>query len=187
MLLTIITVVLNFAALLIIFHYFKWKITSFNFLESFEKKKDEIGNEINLMIAEIDKTTERNLRLLEAKIDLANEKIGQINEVVSRAEKVFSAYKKEKAITENSENIYQKLERTSINDKIEKIAKVKEKDKEKVIQKPEPKLPETANSPKDNLQNRVIGMYKNGFDIKLISEELGITSGEVELIISISK
>ena len=185
--LLIIAIILNFIALFLMFHFFKWKLTSFNFLESFEKKQEKMGNQINSMNTAIDKTTERNLMLLEAKIDDANEKIGQLNEVIGRAEKIFAAFKKEKEITENSEKIYQKLERKSINDKIEKVARAKEKGERNVVSKPDPELQKTAKIPEDDLRNKVIGMYKNGFDIELISGELGITSGEVELIISISK
>ena len=90
--LLIIAIILNFIALFLMFHFFKWKLTSFNFLESFEKKQEKMGNQINSMNTAIDKTTERNLRLLEAKIDDANEKIGQLNEVIGRAEKIFAAF-----------------------------------------------------------------------------------------------
>ncbi|MCL2791634.1 MAG: hypothetical protein FWD87_00945 [Spirochaetaceae bacterium] len=225
--LIIIAVILNFVAIYFIFHYFKWKLTSHNFLESYEKKKNEIGEEINLMLIEINKTTERNLQILEAKIN-------QLNEVVARSEKVFGALKKEKEITENSENIYQKLERKSINNNIEKVGKVKERHKvldrgqpealdkgryevsdkgqsevldreeerddverrakEVISSKPEPELfdntvkpSDTVKVPKEDLHEKVLTMYKNGIDIELISRKLGITSGEVELIISISK
>ncbi|MCL2704966.1 MAG: hypothetical protein FWE72_02020 [Spirochaetaceae bacterium] len=175
MLVVIIAIILNFIALYLIFHYFKWKLTSFNFLENFEKKKEEIGSEINLMIIELNKTTERNLQILEAKM-------GQLNEVVSRAEKIFSAFKKEKEITETSENIYQKLERKSINDAIEKAVKVKVKEDEA-----KPELLDNTKIQKEDLREKVIEMYKNGIDIELISGKLGITKGEVELIISISE
>jgi len=180
MLLIIIAVILNFAALFIIFHYFKWKLTSYNFLEGYEKKKENIGSEINLMIIELNKTTERNLVILEAKI-------AQLNEAVVKAEKLFNAFKKEKEITENSEKIYQKLERKSINDKIEKAARNKEEEKEKTIPEPKSEVLDTAEIKKEDLRDKVMGMYKNGIDIELISKKLGITSGEVELIISISK
>jgi len=178
--LLIIAVILNFIALFTIFHYFKWKLTSFNFLESYEKKKEEIGSDINLMIIELNKTTDRNLQLMEAKIS-------QLNETVAKAEKVFNAFKKEKEITENSENIYQKLEKKSRNDKIEKVARNKEEEKEKTIPEQKSEVLDTTEIKKEDLHEKVIGMYRNGIDIEIISGKLGITSGEVELIISISK
>ena len=177
--LQIIAIILNFTVLYIFFHYFKWKITSNSFLETYEKKKQELGEEINLMIIELNKTTERNLQILEAKI-------GQLNEAMAKSEKVFTALKKEKGITEISENIYQKLERKNISDKIEKIVKVKE-DKAPPVPVPEPELFDTEKVQKEDLRDKVIGMYKNGIEIEQISRDLGITSGEVELIISISK
>ncbi len=185
--LLIIAIILNFAALYFIFHYFKWKLTSYNFLEGYEKKKEEIADEINLMIIEINKTTERNIQILEAKIN-------QLNEAASKSEKLFAALRKEKEINENSENIYQKLERKSINDKIEKIGKTKEENKELFPPKQEPELFDNSSNidnsvkmSREDMREKVITMYKNGIDIELISRNLGITTGEVELIISISK
>ncbi|MCL2295263.1 MAG: hypothetical protein FWC36_10455 [Spirochaetes bacterium] len=214
--LLIIAIILNFAALYLVFHYFKWKITSYNFLESYEKRKEEIGEEINLMIIEINKTTERNLQVLEAKIN-------QLNEVAARAEKVLNAFKKEKDITETSENIYRKLERKSINSKIEKAASPADAEQRKANKSNElfaaapgaepvftgerkdtspaspgksiaeasvtgaPSNEDAAKAQKESLRDKVIGMYNNGIDIELISGKLGITTGEVELIISISK
>ena len=205
--LVIIAIILNFAAIYFIFHYFKWKLTTHNFLEAYEKKKDEIGKEIDLMLTELNNATERNLQIMEAKISQLNELAAKADEAIAKSEKVFSAIKKEKEITENSENIYRKLERKSINDKMEETIKVKglggsasdEKKEKKVTasnSEPEPELFDDAvKIQKEDLHEmgqrevseKVINMYKNGIDIELISRKLGITSGEVELIISISK
>jgi hypothetical protein len=161
--LLIISIIINFAALFIIFHYFKWKLTSYNFLEGFEKKKGDINYEIDAMLVEINRTTERNLQILEAKIN-------QLNEVVLRSEKIFNAVKKEQTISVNTEDIYHKLERKSFNDSIVKHADAA-----------------TAAVPvKEDIREKVISMHRNGIDVELISRNLGITSGEVELMISIN-
>jgi len=209
--LIIIAIILNFAAVYFIFHYFRWKLTTHNFLEGYEKKKDEIGKEINLMLTELNKATERNLQIMEAKINQLNELVAKADESITKSEKVFSALKKEKEITENSENIYQKLERKSINGKIEEAAKVnsrREVSSSASAAKEESKVTaskseqglfddvvDAAKVTKEELHEmgqrevseKVINMYKNGIDIEFISRNLGITSGEVELIISISK
>ncbi len=172
--LIIITILINSAALYLIFHYFKWKLTSYNFLEGYESRKEEISREIDTILVEINRTTERNLQILEAKIN-------QLNEAVARSEKVFNALNKEKNSIDNTGAIYQKLERKSINDRIEKMGRLQDEKQQSEAAASE--LPMT----RDDLRDKVITMYKNGIDIDLISRNLGVTSGEVELIISISK
>ncbi|MDX9800197.1 MAG: hypothetical protein RBT69_02535 [Spirochaetia bacterium] len=167
----IITLLVNTLTLFLIFHYFKWKLTSYNFLEGFEKKKDEFKNEIDEIIIEINRTTERNLQILEAKII-------QLNEITDRSEKVFSALKKQKDTAENTDEIFQKLERKSNSDKIEKLGSPQSV---KPIKKNE-----NSAVVREDIRSKVMTMYQNGIDIELISRNLGITSGEAELIISIN-
>ncbi len=171
--LIIITLIVNTLALFLIFHYFKWKLTSYNFLDGFEKKKEEFKDEIDEIIIEINRTTERNLQILEAKIN-------QLNEITARSEKMFNALKKQKNTDESTEEIFQKLEKKSISDRIEKLGS---------SQSSGPTHPAGAAESavtREDIRHKVMSMYQNGIDIELISRNLGITSGEAELIISIN-
>lgn len=168
----LISVFINLLAIYIIFQYFKWKLTSYTFLDRYDKKKEEIRKEIDLILLELNRTTERNLQILEAKI-------GQLNDAIHKSEKIFTILKKEKEVLDNTGNIYQRLERKSMSDAVEKIGRKAESEKKE-------ETPGDMGLKKDEIREKVITMYKNGIDIDLISRNLGITSGEVELIISIS-
>lgn len=168
----IIITIVNFVILYLIFHYFKWKFTSHNFLDKYEKQKEEICRNIESIIGDINRATERNLQILEAKIE-------QLKSVSTQAEKLFTAIIKEQQFTKNEDIIYKKLERGSIN---YQLAKVEEADK-KNITKEKSQEPEKI----ETIKEKVIAMYKNGIGVELISQNLGIASSEVELIISISK
>lgn len=168
----ILIAIVNFIILYLIFHYFKWKFTDYNFLDKYEKQKEEIRLDIESIIRDINRATERNLQILEAKIE-------QLKSVSAQAEKLFTVIMKEQQLTKNEDIIYKKLEKGSLN---YQLAKVEEADK-KIITEEISQEPEKT----ETIKEKVIAMHRNGIGVELISQNLGIASSEVELIISISK
>ena len=155
----ILVLLLNAAVLFLYFHYFRWKITSADFLKDIKIQKEEIAQEISAMIIELNKTTERNLQIIE-------DRINQLKELNRKSEKLVNIFKK------NQDDLYNAYLEIEKNSKPEPEAAV--------VQKQE------ITADNETVRDKVLKMYQNGIDYELIAGNLGITSGEVEFIISIN-
>ena len=177
----LINIIINLILLFFMYHYLKWKLLN----------KDEKGSESGFeaeaesLIIEINRTTERNLQLIEAKIK-------QLKEEVKNADKVVSVINKEKSGNADESAIYRKLETRSLFENAQKtdsdIIKVELPHKETI--KNTTGLENTDNNiitDSNDIRERAVKMYKNGIEIELISRNLDIPVGEIELMISLDK
>eukprot|EP01156_Anaeramoeba_ignava_P021985 Anaeramoba_ignava/c20035_g3_i1.p3 GENE.c20035_g3_i1~~c20035_g3_i1.p3 ORF type:complete len:185 (+),score=24.77 c20035_g3_i1:1770-2324(+) len=177
----LINIIINIIILFFIFHYLKWKLL----------KKSETGEDSSFkteaenLIIEINRTTERNLQLIEAKIQ-------QLKEAVKDAERVISVINKEKSGSADESEIYRKLENRSFFENAKKaegdVIKVEFPLKEKTKNTSGDKNTDNISITDDmDTRERAVKMYRNGIEIELISRNLNIPVGEIELMISLDK
>ncbi len=163
------------------YHYLKWSLLK----KEADKGNSGLDKDAENLIIEINRTTERNLQLMEAKI-------AQIKDAVKDAERVVSVINREKAGNLDESEIYRKLEARSFYGKSEEI-------RDDVIRielpggkknnrniRAEEKTDNKVTDEKD-IRKRAVTMYKNGIEIELISKNLNIPTGEIELMISLDK
>eukprot|EP01156_Anaeramoeba_ignava_P018485 Anaeramoba_ignava/a91907_4.p1 GENE.a91907_4~~a91907_4.p1 ORF type:complete len:185 (+),score=22.34 a91907_4:167-721(+) len=177
----VINIVINLVILFFMFHYLKWSLLK----KENSRTRDSFEEEAENLIIEINRTTERNLQLMEAKI-------GQLKEAVKDAEKVVSVINREKSGNTDETEIYRKLESRSFYEntpkKEEEVIKVELPGKKAIIDTPAVENTDNYNMTDDlDTRERVIRMYKNGIEIELISRNLNIPTGEIELMISLDK
>lgn len=187
--LIILNILINLAIIFFMYHYLKWNLGK-------NKGSSDLGNfeeETEKLIIEINRTTERNLQLIESKIR-------QIKSVIDDAERVVSVINREKSGSRQEEAVLKKLENRSFFENVEKIRKENDfteltepvikinlsrnnttEKKEKASAADE----ETLES--GDIRDRAITMYRNGINIELISRNLNIPTGEIELMISLDK
>ncbi len=98
----VINIVINLVILFFMFHYLKWSLLK----KENSRTKDSFEEEAENLVIEINRTTERNLQLLEAKI-------GQLKDAVKDADRVVSVINREKSGSSDETEIYRKLESRS--------------------------------------------------------------------------
>ena len=165
----IINVLINLTVIFLMFHYMNWKT---------ENRKPDSGirefeEDVEKLIIEINRTTERNLQLIEAKIK-------QLKNIISDAEKYISVIEKEKAVNREQDLLYQKLENRSFFGNAERQNDIKIREKKNTEDN-------KAVNPDDhvNIREKAVSMYRNGIDIGLIARNLKLPTGEIELMISL--
>ena len=109
----------------------------------------KIREEINQIVVELNQTTDRNIALLE-------DRLNNISELLTKADRRISLLKRETDKHEVSENIYKN------------IADKHKKDEN------------------NNRHGEVLRLHKEGISSSSIANRLGLPVGEVELIISLS-
>ena len=181
--LIILNILINLAMIFLMYHYLKWSLgknKGSSELENFEEETEKL-------IIEINRTTERNLQLLESKIT-------QIKSVIDDADKVVSVINREKSGSRQEAAVLKKLENRSFFENVEKTKKANN-----FTEIPEPviKINLSRNNKTEesvvvdeilesgDIRDRAITMYRNGINIELISRNLSIPTGEIELMISL--
>ena len=177
----LINIIINLILLFFMYHYLKWRLLS----RDTKKEESSFENEAESFIIEINRTTERNLQLIEAKIE-------QLKAAVKDAEKVVSVFNKEKTSNTDESEIYRKLESRSIYENMQKaesdIIKVELPGKGPVKNITVKENTDNNSMGDDvDVRERAVKMYKNGIEIELISRNLNIPVGEIELMISLDK
>jgi hypothetical protein len=108
--LIILNILINLAIIFLMYHYLKWSLgknRGSSELENFEEETEKL-------IIEINRTTERNLQLLESKIS-------QIKSVIDDADRVVSVINREKSGNRQEAAVLKKLENRSFFENVEKV------------------------------------------------------------------
>ena len=176
-----INIIINLVFLFLMYHYLKWSLLKKEGRHSSENYEEEAEK----LVIEINRTTERNLQLIEAKI-------GQLKEVIKDADRAVSVINREKKGETDENRLYRKLENRSFYENAPKqessVIKVELPRKKKANNITEKKSTDNENTEGDkDIRSRVITMYRNGIDLELISRNLNIPTGEIELMISLDK
>ncbi len=114
---------------------------------------DKIREEVTGIIVELNKTTDRNIALIE-------DKMNSLMDLLEKADIKISLLRREGEKHEVSKKVYSHIARN--------------------------KTPEAAEKSLDT-RAEVLRMHGSGFSNPLISRRIGITLGEVELIISLNE
>ena len=123
-----------------------------------ESVMDTIRQEVNRLIVELNQTADRNINLIE-------EKINVLNDVIAKADKRLNLFQKESEKHDMSARVYNNILKKGPLLEIEKPAV-------EVMKKPSTK-------------EQVIDLYQKGFSAEIIANNVGATISEVELIISL--
>lgn len=147
---------INSLFLFIMYQYFRRRIEK---RLSSEDLLDEMRKEVGGIILELNKTTERNIGLIE-------ERLSVLKEVLETADKRIILIKREAEKHEVSTQVYNKI-----------------------LQKNRPQPEEGENSGESGRKalsyEEVMNLYRKGISAGIIAGKLGTTVGEVELIISL--
>lgn len=119
----------------------------------------EVREEVNRILVELNQTTNRNITLIE-------DRIGRLNELLGRADKKIALLEREIEKQQLASKLYSQLS----------------------AHRPEggAQPAEPAPEPKDRYEE-VVRLARSGLSPELIGRRLGITLGEVELIISLGQ
>ena len=123
---------------------------------------DKVRIELNSIMVEINHTTEQNIRLIE-------EKINSLSNLLSNADKKINILKRETAKHEVSNKVYDKILLNKKENKNENRKEIKPDDTDK----------------ENNIQDRALKLFYEGFSKEIIAGKLGVTIGEIELMISL--
>lgn len=118
---------------------------------------EDIRSEVNQLVVELNQTTDRN-------IDLIEQKIHELNDTLSHADKRINLFQKETEKHDMSAKVY--------NDILKKRPLPRKEE--------EPKVEATPST-----RDQVIDLFKKGFSAEIIANKVGATISEVELIISL--
>lgn len=145
---------LNIIALFGIFFFFKRRIDRSLRTEEVVRT---IREEIEQLIIELNQTTDRNVAIIESRID-------QLKEAVVSADKQIKVLNREVEKKTKESDTYLRIKPSPAS-----VRRMRETEEENV-----------------STRDRVLSMYRRGDETEVISKELGITLAEVELIISLS-
>ena len=157
---------------------------------------DEIKDEINRLVVELNQTSDRNIGIIEERIqrlrDLINEAdkkimlLGKESEKVRIGTDVYAKLKKSKSLVPDHQSA-PPSGAAAVDSPVENRPQLSEARedavefvKSKVID--EVSVGEAESSPAE----RVLALYRQGFDPKIIASKTGSPLGEIELIISLS-
>jgi hypothetical protein len=119
---------------------------------------DTIREEVNRLIIELNQTADRNINLIEEKIDV-------LNDAIAKADKRLNLFQKESEKHDMSARVYNNiLKKGPLPESEKSAAEVK---------------------PKLSTKEQVIDLYQKGFSAEIIANNVGATISEVELIISL--
>ena len=159
MLATIIAIALNGAFCLVVYLLFQARIR--RALDAGEIV-DRIRDEVNHMVVDLNQTTDRNVRLIE-------ERIERLQDLLMKADKKVQLVSREYHRYEVGMDVYDKLKKAAHSAETETVEV-----------SPSPGIEEVS------LSSSVMALHRQGFDPRIIAGRLGKTLGEVELIISLN-
>ncbi len=122
----------------------------------------EIRDEIDRMLVELNQATVQNIELIEDRID-------QLKALIEKADRRIALLKREEEKELKNTRLYAEL------------------GKKKILQTTREERDIKKQKPEEDVSKRVLNMYKSGFAESLIAREVGLTIGEVQLIISLNK
>ena len=129
----------------------------------------EIREELASVMVEMNRTTERNIALLE-------DRIGRLSQLLADADRKIALLRRESEKHETSRMVYTHLAKAAA---------------EKPLAQPPPQAAaESARAPappEETLESKVMRLEREGFSPAVIANRVGSTVGEVELIISLAR
>ena len=138
-----------------------------------EKLLEDIRKEISQMIVELNSTTDRNIGIIEGKISELTEGIGEADKRLVLLQREFRKRK----------DTYENLKPRAIP--LPEIERPQEDQrKEKKAEKIEGEVQQDI---KKTPKEQVIQLHHQGVEPRIIAQNIGMTLGEVELIISINE
>ncbi len=152
-----------------------------------EPLTENLRKEVDNLVLELNSTTERNIALLENRINA-------LKEMLDQARKTAGVLRREQEQHHLASQVYTHLEQaasrnTPLNLKVEE--KENETPQSVVEKNPSQPAPEEGTEVPDmqsmTVREKVILQYSRGENVDAISQTLGISPGEVELIISLHR
>jgi DNA helicase HerA-like ATPase len=124
----------------------------------------EVREEVNRILIELNQTTNRNITLIE-------DRISRLNELMGKADKKIAVLEREVEKQELAARLYSELSAR------------------RPVQAEEPPAPEAPEPTREGVDKNeeVVRLARSGLSPALIGRRLGITLGEVELIISLGQ
>jgi len=151
-----------------------WALAVFILLRKINQRMDDsarlenLREQINQLIIELDQTTERNISLLEFKIE-------ELKKITSKSDKEIQMLQKQKEDYSLAMERYRELGRKENPVRNEEIS-VKEKETN----------PPVVEKKEQSAKEQAIELYRQGFSSEDIASSTGLPKGEVELIITMS-
>lgn len=142
---------------------------------------EDIKREAGAIVTELNSTTERNIELIEARIQ-------ELSELIATADRRIGTLRKETAVDRSSERTYARLgagrplRLTLEEDSADAAAASTVMTNDDATLAPTPSAPA---GPVD-VRTRVRSLHERGMAVKEIATTVGKTVGEVELIISLA-
>ncbi|TVQ26653.1 MAG: hypothetical protein EA383_04730 [Spirochaetaceae bacterium] len=162
----------NSSILLLMFLYFRKRIDQELTAErAIEKVREEIG----LLVAELNKTTERNITLIE-------DRVRRVAQEVERADRSLSALTRVRETTERTVETYNALGRRSVRSNEESSLDVG-KPAEPVENKSEVTV--APENDRRSLRDSVFELHRQGVPVDEIAARLGGTIAEIELMVGL--
>lgn len=158
------------------FFYLKMKVDK---VVSGEEWIRKIRDEIDQLILEMNQTAERNVALLENRVKI-------LQELLTEADKKLLIMQKETEKSDLSRQVYSHLKKQTVvippDIKSEyKIGQVDEVSLNSSVESSEIKAAEDSRP----LKEKVMDLYEQGFGAEIISQRLGASISEVDLIINL--
>lgn len=157
--------------LFLVFLYFKAKID-----KAMEPSRllEEVRGEINELIRELNQTTDRNIELIE-------ERINTMAELLNNADKRLTLLKKEQDKGDKTHTVYTNLRKKAPIRMQNDLFDIQEEKTPSTPRQTEPVKTTAVTDPK----REVIKLFGQGLSSQIIANKLGLPVGEVELIISL--
>ncbi len=130
----------------------------------------EIREELASVMVEMNRTTERNIALLE-------DRIGQLNQLLADADRKIALVRRESEKHETSRMVYTHLAKAAAEKPPAPPAQ--QADRAEDGRGPA--------APAETLESRILRLEREGFSAAVIANRVGSTIGEVELIISLAR
>jgi len=135
----------------------------------------EIADEVNRLVVDLNQTTDRNIALIE-------DRIRQLSDMLARADKKMSLFKKESERHDAGAQIYSRIREPKVPS-AEASGEV-----------PSGAAPETPDTGETHAtahalptRDQIVSLYRAGFSASLIASRVGVPLGEVELTIALEQ
>jgi hypothetical protein len=137
----------------------------------------EIRDELASVMVEMNRTTDRNVALLE-------DRISQLTRLIAEADRKMGLLRRESEKNEASRMVYTQLARPAAAMEAERAAAEAAGPAGPAAPAGAPRPPGAA---EQSLESRVLMLEREGFSAAVIANRVGSTVGEVELIISLAR
>lgn len=173
----IIILPLNALVFLVFFFYFRYR-----FNKSFNSRVilDEIREEMEDMLRQLNEASERNIMIIEGRIE-------DLKALIQEADKRISLLKKEEQRGDNMQKAYSGLSKKR-EISLSLSGRAEDKQQKELFLSDQKTKKNTNESPaqaKSAVRNKVLELYQQGETAREIAARLGMSLAEVELIISL--